>query len=465
MSWLFTPLLESAELLSAPPPSLYIVQSADYAAGAPTNAISITLPSTPTVGNELLFAVGYLVNTTLSTPSGWTLIDDYHYNNVGVALFRRTVIGGDGTSWTPTVTSGSDYLGAAILEIAGGDLASATVNNNGTNGSSTHTSASLTPGSIPTLPIVFASQDDAAAAGSDNITAPAGWTVDERAFPDYHSLYAISKDALTTDTSTAINAAITGVGTGSDFGSTIILVPESGGGANYSETPSDTITFSDAAVKTVTKHPADTLTFSDTATKTTTSVRTAADTITFSDAAVRTISKAASDTINFSDAAAKSLTKYPADTLTFSDSPTLTRTFARAAADTLTFSDVATRAVGINKADTLTFSDSATPSTSSNQDYQRFPADTLTFSDVPTRVVAYVRMFADTLTFSDDVVAGIIFVPIGPGGSGSFTPNPEDDATAFTPNSTANDAFVPVATGTPSAFIPNPGSSSSFTPK
>lgn len=223
---------EDWALLSSPPPDEpYILQSADFAAGTATDTADITLPSTPTVGNELLLAVGYYVPATIVTPSGWILIDDYHYNNVGIALFRRTVVGGDGTVWSLIVTSGSDYLGAAMMEVVGGDLSAVQIANNGTNGSGTHTTGSLTPSTIPTLPVAFGSQDDAAAVSSDNVTAPGGWTIIERAFPDFHSLYVIPKDTLTSDTSTAQSAAITGVDTGSDFGSTLILIPiPSGGG-------------------------------------------------------------------------------------------------------------------------------------------------------------------------------------------------------------------------------------------
>lgn len=344
------------------PSEPYVLQSADFAASVVTNVASITLPNTPTVGNDLLLAVAYFVSVTRSTPSGWTLIDAYEINGVGIALYRRTVVVGDGAVWNLTVTTSTDFLSAAILEIVGGDLASAQFGHNLTNGSGTHTTASLTPTTIPTLPIVFASQDDAAAVSSDTITAPSGWTVEERAFPDYHALHVIAKNVNTTDTSTAISAAITGVYTSTDFGSTIVLIPVPSSGTAHSQTPSDTTTLSDSVAKSLVKALADTTTLSDT--KTITATHPGADTTTLSDSIAKSTTKPLADTVTLTDSATPDIaggTLYeisPADAVSLSDE--LVKTIAKTITDTTTLSDAQALTVAKAFSDSVTLSDTQT---------------------------------------------------------------------------------------------------------
>lgn len=388
--------------------AIYVVQSGKFASSGATNAVNITLPDTPTVGNELLLAVAYLTFMTLATPSGWTLVDQYEFNGVGIALFRRTVVGGDGTNWTPTVTSGSDFLGAAILEIYGGDLSAAQIGNNSTNGSSSHATASVTPGTIPTLPLIFASQDDAAAAGSDAVAVPTGWTAHERAFPDYHSLYAFGRDNLTTDTSTGITATLTGVNTGSDFSTTIILIPQAaGGGSALNQNLNDTATATDSHTATITKVLADTVTASESSTKaptlnkadTVTATEAVAkapllnksDSVTSTDAATKTTTLGKSDTVSPTDSVVKSTTLNKADSATVTDA--LANTPTKSLADGVTASEAHATTLSKVLADSVASSEAIANWLTKNL------ADSVSTSDADTRAIALVR--GDTVAVAD----------------------------------------------------------------
>lgn len=155
----------------------------------------------------------------------------------------------------------------------------------------------------------------------------------------------------------------------------------------------DSIIFSDAAVgHKPSDAAADSFTFVDSAYGFKTFVRTATDTLSFSDVALRDLVGSSTDTLAFSDAAQMALE--PADTIPFSDTAAKgPMSYTRHTADSISFSDTAIGTPGRNNltaSDTLHFHDST----------WAYLADTFTFSD---SAVAGIVFFAgyDSLTFSD----------------------------------------------------------------
>jgi len=164
--------------------------------------------------------------------------------------------------------------------------------------------------------------------------------------------------------------AMWGVLTGTEeYAGTVVIFAEAAGG--IVTTASDTRTFSDSAVASLSHAAvaADTRTFSDSAVATTVRTAVAADTRTFSDSAVASLSHTAvaTDTRTFSDSAvaARAQAAVAVDSVAFSDSAVSSLSHTAVAADTRTFSDsaiasVVLAAITAVAADTVVFSDAAT---------------------------------------------------------------------------------------------------------
>lgn len=108
------------------------VQAASARSNTSTSSITVTLGSTPTVGNVLVFVGGceQAAPSTFDTPTGFTKLDD-NYNlchgisssagggNKGLQVWYRIVESGDGTSHTVALSTSSDKLMGAIIEVSG----------------------------------------------------------------------------------------------------------------------------------------------------------------------------------------------------------------------------------------------------------------------------------------------------------------------------------------------------------
>lgn len=236
----------------------------------------------------------------------------------------------------------------------------------------------------------------------------------------------------------------------------------------YVRTPADTVTATDAIVKSITKRPADTVTPSDTATPVKLQRVTPADTVTPVDAAVKsvrpvktdvtaavdTISKSVTkrpadtaaaadaaiksptkrpaDTVTTTDASARTITKRPVDNVSTTDVMTRTVTYLRQIADTVTATDLVRKAVSHPQSDTVVTSDSA--SEANNVTLNR--ADTVTPSDAISKSI--VKAIADSAAVSETPAAGIV-----------RTRNVSDSAIVtdtyqLRPRKNVNDSVVPV---------------------
>jgi hypothetical protein len=205
-----------------------IVQSdSSDAGGIPTDTVTVTMGSSPVVGNLLIAAVAYFVAGAGPpiTPSGWTEEQREEPTDAGLVVYSRKVPTGLGTNQTFT-TTGADYIAAAVYEVSGQHPTApfnqkATANNN----ASSHTTASATPNTIGCLGLVFLTTDEAAGSGADTATVSAGWTINERPYPLFHALYGTTRDARTTDRTTAVNATFSSLHTGPNTSSTLLIAP------------------------------------------------------------------------------------------------------------------------------------------------------------------------------------------------------------------------------------------------
>lgn len=180
--------------------------------GALVDSVTVTLDSTPTVGNLLWAYVCYLADVDYASvpPAGWTTVLDTRSGAIYLAKYARIVQSGDGTGWTWNFTyqgnPNSQANQVTIHEFAGQH---ATLYHNGgsVNAFSSATSASgtgVTPSVLDCFPL-----SAIATAGFETtaITGNTGTTftkdVDQGAGG---SDLGVAIGTLTTDTTTAVNA-------------------------------------------------------------------------------------------------------------------------------------------------------------------------------------------------------------------------------------------------------------------
>lgn len=134
--------------------SITIVQSAG--SGPPgTGQKTATLGSAPTTNNLLLFFVGRLHSATISTPpTGSTSFASFSGSEIGWNVYWRTVVGGDGTSWTETPST--DYSAMVVLELSGIAVGLGAFDNTPTTTNETSDVSSITSSS--TVPSTAANQ-------------------------------------------------------------------------------------------------------------------------------------------------------------------------------------------------------------------------------------------------------------------------------------------------------------------
>lgn len=113
----------------------------------------------------------------------------------------------------------------------------------------------------------------------------------------------------------------------------------------WTATPSDTITLSDATVKTIGKYPSDTATLTEV--KSAIVTHPVTDSITLSDSAINSPTVKPSDSIVLSDTSTKTIGTNISDSVTLSDA--LISTIGKLFTDTITLTDIATTAYGHNR--------------------------------------------------------------------------------------------------------------------
>lgn len=200
----------------------------------------------------------------------------------------------------------------------------------------------------------------------------------------------------------------TELGPGEDFGPNPfyedVFIPPAAGTA-WLQPLSDTITLSDALVKSPASKQSDTITLSDVATRTVQFVRAPADTITLSDALAKAVTHSQSDTITLSDAVAKSMVLAKADTITLSDA--IVKAFGSNRADTITLSDALVKNMGIIKSDTITLSDIITPilNPGGGSNFTLNLADSIVLTEAIAKSMAVSK--ADQITLADSIVEAL----------------------------------------------------------
>lgn len=171
----------------------------------------------------------------------------------------------------------------------------------------------------------------------------------------------------------------------------------SAGGSSFTQTCTETITWSDTLARLTSKSLADTLTPSDVLVRMTGKLM--ADTWTPSDVLTRQAGKALPDMITLTDAVSRAMGKPLADSITLTD--TLTRLTSKPLTETVTFSDVLTSV----KVFLRTLTESITWSDTLSRRTGKLAADTVTLTDVLTTASHFFRTLTETLTFSDVLTA------------------------------------------------------------
>jgi hypothetical protein len=191
--------------------SLSIIQSSKWEPTTTSTTIPMSLALSPIPGNLVIAYCAYSQFgsvRTIDTPEGWTKIDDTTNTNDSLAFYYRTVFKGDTGSYTWTVSGTAERTSGVIIEIEGaynsapdGYLAAATG-----GASTTFVTPELTPGVLSCMAFGAMAPD---AGGANTDTVSEGWTIVESARATYHPLTVAVRDALTTDTETAITTTIT----------------------------------------------------------------------------------------------------------------------------------------------------------------------------------------------------------------------------------------------------------------
>ena len=230
-AWVFGVATFSSVTLTQPT----VVQLAAYAGTAATTTMVFTLPSTPIIGNLLVFIANWApADAPRVTPTGWTLYNDYEPTGIATSVYWRTVQSGDTTSWTLTYDTTADQNSGFMLEIAGANTGASAFN--GLNHSYlTTTPTTITTGTqTPTVLncLAIANFVNNGSGGTDSSTITSGWKKHSYAAASFQPSWIFTKTALTSDTTTGITATISSMtGGGVDaIGSVILIDPFVAGG-------------------------------------------------------------------------------------------------------------------------------------------------------------------------------------------------------------------------------------------
>lgn len=203
-----------------------LVQSAKYQTNTTATSSGTVSLSAPTSGNYL---VGYIAcwgtpNSIL--PAGFTQLDQLSSTAGGDVSLRTFYKVSNGAETSTTVAMNtSDYFSAAIMEFSG----VAAVESHNTNKVSAGTpttlaNTTLTPANLNdmVLSIICGNVGVVGSAGLA-LTVPAGYTRQQHALSDYNASAIATKNALTTDTTTAQGTTWT-TSFGEDMVASLILL-------------------------------------------------------------------------------------------------------------------------------------------------------------------------------------------------------------------------------------------------
>ena len=191
------------------------------------STIPFTLGSTPSVGNVLVAFCAYSqyqTARTIATPSGWVKVDDQTTSNWSMATFTRVVVGGDGTGYTFTISSGGDNTAGSLYEVTGASTTTP-VNqflHNFLPGTTTtsYPTAAVTPSVLSCLPLAGCDYDGKFTAYG---SVTSGWTNDVADLAANHTILS-AHGPVTTDTVTAVSNTWTVAGSGGQGLTEIVLI-------------------------------------------------------------------------------------------------------------------------------------------------------------------------------------------------------------------------------------------------
>jgi hypothetical protein len=214
--------------------ALSVVQSTGTQHGTTSATVSFTLSSTPAPGNILLAFIGFNSGSThglftVSPPSGaWTAIDIADNSNTdGLGSFWYVVQAGDTTSAGPfTATkSPTDWCTGVLFEITGANTVTPVNQHTFTTYGTTTTSqptGNVTPSVLGCLAIAAATEDG----NSTTISSvSSGWTAAVSESGDFHETLTATRDALTSDTATAIGNTFTLNKTDGGVAAVVLIAP------------------------------------------------------------------------------------------------------------------------------------------------------------------------------------------------------------------------------------------------
>lgn len=208
-------------------PTPAVLQSAktDPATGA---SVTITLGGAPTAGNVLVADINFSqfgTARTITTPSGWVKLEDVIQTNVRHAKFWYVALPSDPAGWAFTISEGTQPIGGQLYEISGADTTAPIASQHGSTASPSTTSLagpSLTPNVLNMLALAAVTEDTNQIA---SFSVSAGFTVDQTSGgASGRGGKSASKNALTSDLVTAIQATWTTVSSADDCIASMVLI-------------------------------------------------------------------------------------------------------------------------------------------------------------------------------------------------------------------------------------------------
>lgn len=183
------------------------------ASSGTSNVTSLTFAFTtaPAIGNLLLLFLNtsdYSVNREPSAPdASWTRIQTQQNSSNQLTVWWKIYQSGNSNSFTFTISGTAEKCSGVMYEITGVDSTNPIHNSSiRTNTNSTSMpSPSLTPSILGTMVFAGMATNDTETCSS----VSSGWTLDATVKPSYHATYSAHRNAVTSDTTTAISNTFT----------------------------------------------------------------------------------------------------------------------------------------------------------------------------------------------------------------------------------------------------------------
>ena len=210
-------------------------------ANTAVSSLNITVPSTVVNGDLMLLTVGVQSGSrTITTPTGWTVLQDTPISTLGrKATYYRVAVGAEAsTVYTISIVGGTARIDAAIVAYSGVDtLSPINVSSGQANASSTSIVAPTVTTTVGNTRLVFLGTTIVGASG---ITPPTGETERADYGPASSMRSEVADETIATASATGTRTA-TGSSAGENAGHLVALNPiVSGAGTGDAGTGADT---------------------------------------------------------------------------------------------------------------------------------------------------------------------------------------------------------------------------------